>query len=102
MQENNSNQIIKTIGEHGEEVFMKLQEVISVDGKDYALLSVVDDDVLPNSQNDESDELVVMRMIVNKDKEDECTFEIIESDDEFNSVVSAINDADELESDGDE
>ncbi len=92
-------QIIKTTGENGEVVYMKLQEVISVDNKDYALLSVVKDDVLPTCDNDEDDELVVMRMLMDKDNQDECTFEIIESDEEFNNVVSAINEADELESD---
>lgn len=85
------NQIIKTVGENGEEVFMKLQEIVNVEGKDYALLSVVDDDVLPNSENDEGDELIIMRM--NK-TENECTFEIIEDDEEFNFVASAITDDD--------
>ena len=84
-----NNQIIKTIGENGEEVLMKLQEIVNVDGKDYALLSVVDENT-----NEESaeDELVIMRM--NK-TENECTFEIIEDDDEFNFVAQAITDDEE-------
>ena len=82
-----ANQIIKTIGENGEEVFMKLQEIVNVDGKDYALLSVVEEDTLPTSDNGESDELVIMRM--NK-TDSECTFEIIEDDEEFNFVAQAI------------
>ena len=86
-------QIIKTIGEEGEEVYMKLQEIVTVENKDYALLSVVEEDVLPNDDNDEN-ELIVMRM--NK-LDDECTFEIIDNDDEFNMVASAISDSEEEE-----
>ena len=91
MEEN--NQIIKTIGENGEEVYMKLQEIVNVDGKDYALLSVADENTKQVS-NEEADELVIMRM--NK-TENECTFEIIEDDEEFNFVASAITDEDEEE-----
>ena len=94
MQEENTPQIIKTIGEEGEEVFMKLQEIVTVNGKDYALLSVVEDDVLPNEDDNEEDELVIMKM--NK-TDNECTFEIIEDDEEFNTVASAITDGDEME-----
>ena len=89
-----ANQIIKTIGENGEEVFMKLQEIVNVDGKDYALLSVVEEDTLPTSDNNESDELVIMRM--NK-TDSECTFEIIEDDEEFNFVAQAIAEEDDEE-----
>ena len=70
MQEENNSQIIKTIGEHGEEIYMKLQEVVNVGGKDYALLSLVKEDVLPTDDND---------------------------DDEFNFVAQAISDSDEIE-----
>ena len=86
-------QIIKTIGENGEEIFMKLQEIVNVNGKDYALLSIVEEDTLPNSDSEE-DELIIMKM--NK-SDDECTFEIIEDDDEFNLVAQAITDDDEEE-----
>ena len=92
-QEENTPQIIKTIGEQGEEIFMKLLEIVTVDDKDYALLSLVEEDTLPNSDNDE-DEIVIMRM--NK-TDDECTFEIIEDDDEFNMVAQAITDGDEID-----
>ncbi len=84
-------QIIKTVGENGEEVYMKLQEIVTVDNKDYALLSVVEDDKLPSNDNEE-DEIIIMRM---HKTDDECTFEIIESDDEFNMVASAISDEEE-------
>ena len=94
-QEQNTPQIIKTIGEQGEEIFMKLLEIVTVDDKDYALLSLVEEDTLPNSDNEE-DEIVIMRM--NK-TDDECTFEIIEDDDEFNMVAQAITDGDEMDED---
>jgi len=84
-----ANQIIKTIGENGEEVYMKLQEIVNVNGTDYALLSVVKEDTLPTSDDNDEDELVIMKM--NK-TEEECTFEIIEDDEEFNFVVQAITD----------
>ena len=84
-------QIIKTIGEKGEEIYMKLQEIVTIDKQDYALMSIVEDDVLPNSDNDEA-EIVIMKM--NK-QDDECTFEIIEDDEEFNLVASAISDEEE-------
>ncbi|MBR3605103.1 MAG: DUF1292 domain-containing protein [Candidatus Gastranaerophilales bacterium] len=92
MQEN-AAEIIKVIGEQGEEIFMKLQEIVNVEGQDYALMSIVEEDTLPTSDNEE-DELIIMKM--NK-TDDECTFEVIESDEEFNMVASAITDGDEFE-----
>lgn len=92
MQEN-AAEIIKVIGEQGEEIFMKLQEIVNVEGQDYALMSIVEEDTLPSSDNEE-DELIIMKM--NK-TDDECTFEVIESDEEFNMVASAITDGDEFE-----
>ena len=93
MEQENEVQIIKTIGEQGEEIYMKLQEIVSVEGKDYALLSVVDDETIPNIDTEE-EELVIMRMTKS---ENECTFEIIEDDEEFNMVAQAITDGDEAE-----
>ena len=92
MQEN-APEIIKVIGEQNEEIFMKLQEIVNVEGQDYALLSIVEDDTLPTGDNEE-DEIIIMKM--NK-TEDDCTFEVIESDEEFNMVASAITDGDEFE-----
>jgi len=94
MENEQAFEIIKTIGENGEEIFMKLQEIVTVDDKDYALLSVVKEDTLPNKDNDDEEELVVMKMIKT---ENECSFEIIESDEEFNYVVQAIQDSEEDE-----
>ena len=88
----NETQIIKTIGEHGEEIYMKLQEIVTLNDKDYALLSVVEEDTLPNSDDNDESEIIIMRM--NK-TDDECTFEIIEDDEEFNFVAAAISDDEE-------
>ena len=82
-------QIIKTIGEHGEEVLMKLQEIVTVNDQDYALMSIVEEGVLPSNDYNDEDEVVIMKMI--KDG-DEYTFETIEDDEEFNLVASAISD----------
>lgn len=84
---NNQPEIIKVIGEQGEEIFMKLQEIITINDNDYALLSIVEDDKLP-TDDEADDEVIIMKMIKT---EDDCSFEIIESDEEFNMVVEAIN-----------
>ncbi len=84
-------EIIKVIGEQGEEIFMKLQEIVTLNNQDYVLLSIVEDDKLP-ADDEEADEIIIMKM---KKTEDECTFEIIESDEEFNMVVQAITDDEE-------
>ncbi len=85
--------IIKVIGEHDEEIFMKLQEIVNVNDQDYALLSIVEEDTLP-VDDEADDEIIIMKMVK---KDDECTFEIIESDEEFNMVAQAITDDDEEE-----
>ena len=92
MQEN-APEIINVIGEHGEEITMKLQEIVNVEGQDYALLSIVEEDTLPTSDNDE-EELIIMRMIKT---DDDCTFEVIEDDKEFTMVAQAIEDSEEFE-----
>lgn len=81
------NEIIKTIGENGEEIALKLVEVINLDNKEYALLSLYDEDT-----KKVSDELVIMKMFKT---DEECTFEVIEDDDEFNFVANAIQDDEE-------
>ena len=84
---NDQPEIIKVIGEQGEEIFMKLQEIVTINDNDYALLSIVEDDKLPLDDEAE-DEVIIMRMIKT---EDDCSFEVIESEEEFNMVVDAIN-----------
>ena len=87
----NQPDVIKVIGEQGEEIFMKLQEIVNVNNQDYALLSIVEDDKLPVDDEAE-DEIIIMKMVKT---DDECSFEIIETDEEFNTVVDAINDSEE-------
>jgi len=89
--ENLENEIIKTIGENGEEILMKLQEVVNIDDNEYALLSLYDE-----KTKTVSEELVIMKM---KRSDEECTFEIIEDDDEFNFVANAIQDDEDTEED---
>ena len=88
----NEVQIIKTIGEQGEEIFMKLLEIVTVNDKDYALLSLVEEGSMPSDED--SDEIIIMKM---HKTDDDCTFEIIEDDEEFNMVAAAIQDGDEVE-----
>lgn len=88
----NEAQIIKTIGEQGEEIFMKLLEIVTVNDKDYALLSLVEEGSMPSDED--SDEIIIMKM---HKTDDDCTFEIIEDDEEFNMVAAAIQDGDEVE-----
>ncbi len=84
---NLENEIIKTIGENGEEIMLKLQEVVKIEDNEYALLSLYDE-----KTKTVSEELVIMKMFKT---DDECTFEVIEDDDEFNFVANAIQDDDE-------
>ena len=72
MTNNDELQIIKTVGENGEEVELKLLDIINVNGTDYALLLPADEEA------DEEAEVVLMRLI----KEgDEYLFETIDDDD---------------------
>ena len=94
----NQPEIIKVIGEQGEEIFMKLQEIVNVNNQDYALLSVVEDDKLPVDDSVD-DEIIIMKMIKT---DDECSFEIIETDEEFDMVAKAITDDEDDEYEDDE
>ncbi len=85
-------QIIKTIGEQGEEILMKLQEVVTLNDQDYALLSIVEEGEEPKDEDEQ--ELIIMKMFKT---DDECTFEIIETDEEFNEVVKALEDDEDEE-----
>ncbi|GBF22974.1 hypothetical protein tpqmel_0378 [Candidatus Gastranaerophilus sp. (ex Termes propinquus)] len=86
--------VIKTIDEDGNEVSLKLVDIVTVDDSEYALLArenqVVEDD----------SEVVLMRLI--KEGE-EYIFETIDNDEEFELVSQAIleEDVDEEEEDED-
>ncbi len=88
MTNNDELQIIKTVGENGEEVELKLLDIINVNGTDYALLLPADEEA------DEEAEVVLMRLI----KEgDEYLFETIDDDDEFNEIAKILSEEDENE-----
>ena len=74
-------QIIKTVGENGEEVELKLLDIVTVDDKDYALLLPVDEEA------NEDSEVVLMRL---KKEGEEYLFETIDDDDEFNEVAKIL------------
>lgn len=75
-------EIIKTVGENGEEVELKLIDIISVNDVDYALL-------LPAESNLDDDECEIVLMRLKQDNS-EYIFETIEDDDEFDLVSQAI------------
>lgn len=76
-------EIIKTVGENGEEVELKLVDIVTVNDIDYALLLPADADI----DNEEECEIVLMRL---KQDNSEYLFETIEDDDEFELVSQAI------------
>lgn len=80
--ENKEYQIIKTVGEDGEEVSLKLIDIVTVNDFDYALLLPVDEDL-----DGEECEVILMRL---KQDASEYVFETIEDDEEFNLVSQAI------------
>ena len=76
-------EIIKTIGENGEEVELKLLDIVNVNDVDYALLLPLDADI----DNEEECEIVLMRL---KQDDSDYIFETIEDEDEFELVSQAI------------
>ena len=79
----NEFEIIKTIGDNGEEIELKLIDIINVNDVDYALLVPADTDV----DSDEECEIALMRL---KENNSEYVFETIGDDDEFVLVSQAI------------
>lgn len=86
MDETKELQTIKTVGENGEEVELKLLDIVTVDDKDYALLLPADEEA------DEEAEVVLMRL---KQENNEYLFETIEDDEEFETVAKFLADDDE-------
>ena len=76
-------EIIKTVGENGEEIELKLVDIVTVNDIDYALLLPAEADI----DNEEECEIVLMRL---KQDNSEYLFETIEDDDEFELVSQAI------------
>lgn len=86
----NEFEIIKTVGEKGEEIELKLLDIVNVNNVDYALLLPVDADV----ENEEECEIVLMRL---KQDNSDYIFETIEDEDEFELVSQAIIEAEDDE-----
>lgn len=80
-------QIITTIGEDGEEVTLKLLDIVAVNDFDYALLLPFEADM--NETDEDECEVILMRL---KQDASEYVFETIEDDEEFNLVAEAILD----------
>lgn len=83
-------QLIETVDEEGNIINFELIDIIDMDGKEYGLL-------LPKDENDDSDEekeVVLMRLT--KEGE-EYIFEMIEDDEEFNTVVDYIDSLEDAE-----
>ncbi len=83
------DQLIETVDENGNKVTFELLDIVSVDDIEYALL-------LPREQENEEDEVLVMRL---KKQGEDYSFEAIEDDEEFNKVAQYIE---ELEDEIDE
>ncbi len=79
--DNRELQVIKTVGENGEEISLKLLDIVTVNDFDYALLLPVDEDI------QEEAEVILMRL---KQDASEYVFETIDDDEEFNLVSEAI------------
>lgn len=80
---------IQTVDENGEEVSFELVEIVEVDGTEYALLLPDTDE----EQDNDEEEVVLMRL---KKDGDDFIFEAIENDEEFQSVVEAIQAEEEM------
>ena len=78
------DQIIETVDENGNVVKFELFDVVEVDEKEYALLLPIEDE--------ESDEVVLMRLT--KDG-DEYLFETIDDDEEFDKVANYVESMEE-------
>ncbi len=79
------DQIIETLDENGNVIKFELYDIVEVDEQEYALLLPVDDE-------EESDEVVLMRLT--KDGED-YLFETIDDDAEFDKVAAYIENMDD-------
>ncbi len=83
-EEEKESEIITTVDEDGNELKLKLYDIVVVDDVEYALLLPADAD-----ENDDETELVLMRLT---QEGEEYVFESIEDDDEFDLVSQAIID----------
>jgi len=85
--ENEELQVITTIDEEGNEVNLRLLDIVIVDDQEYALLA--DNNEIQDLGGEEEYEVVLMRL---KKEGEEYIFETIDDDDEFDLVSQAILD----------
>jgi len=85
--ENEELQVITTIDEEGNEVNLRLLDIVIVDDQEYALLA--DNNEIQDPGGEEEYEVVLMRL---KKEGEEYIFETIDDDDEFDLVSQAILD----------
>ena len=88
MSDNNGTErsrIIKTQDENGEMHVFELIDILELDGQEYGLLAYVGQDEALSEDEENEEEVVIMRL---SKQDDSYTFETIEDDDEFNKVVS--------------
>ncbi len=82
------DQIIETIDENGNVIRFELFDIVEVDEQEYALLLPVDEE--------EDDEVVLMRL--SKDG-DEYLFETIDDDEEFDRVAEYVENMEDEDED---
>ncbi|NLF84015.1 MAG: DUF1292 domain-containing protein [Candidatus Gastranaerophilales bacterium] len=101
MSDNNGSgetKIIKTEDENGNVFNFELLDIVEVDGQEYGLLVMLDDEN-ESAQGGDSDEeveeeVVIMRLTSTKDG---YTFETIEDDEEFEKVISCLEFDEEID-----
>ena len=88
-------QIIKTQDENGVIHNFELIDIIKHNDKEYGLLvHLSENEENETSEEDEEEEVVIMRLLKENDA---YTFETIEDDEEFNEIVSILEEEGELE-----
>ncbi len=94
MPEEEEKNIVEIMDEDGVAVQCEVYDVIEFEGKSYALL-------LPLDEDDEDAELIVLEYI---EEGDECYFQSIDDEEEFNKVCEYIQnlELEEYEDDDDE
>lgn len=105
MSDNNGSgetKIIKTEDENGNVFNFELLDIVEVDGQEYGLLVMLDDEN-ESAQGGDSDEeveeeVVIMRLTSTKDG---YTFETIEDDEEFEKVISCLEFDEEIDEEDD-
>ena len=81
--------LVETVDEDGNVITFRLFDIIEFENKEYALLLPADSD-----DDEEDSEIVIMKLIK---KDEEYSFETIDSDEEFDRVSSYLEELSEEE-----